>query len=116
MMITTHTDGSLRLYPVQNPERHMQIRPHDGNTKVRRAMMTFNENYVVSIGEDGTMFVTEFFKDQFMEAAESGSTAPPVLPDEPKKELGAGSLGLENKLPFHVPTTEDLADPDAYSL
>lgn len=94
----------------------MQFRPHDGNTNVRKAYMTHNENYVVSAAEDGTFYVSEIFPDEIAQAAESSSKVPPPRPEAPKKELGAGSLGLDNKLPFHVPIIEDDIDPEEYSL
>jgi hypothetical protein len=94
----------------------MKVRPHDSDSKVRKVNLTYNENYAVSVAEDGTMYVSELYPAEIIKCAESDSKVPPPIPDQPKKELGAGSLGLENKLPFHVPLKEDSADPEEYSL
>ena len=78
--------------------------------------MNHNESYVVSCAEDGTMYVSEIWGDEVLEASTTESKKQPVRSEVPKKELGAGSIGLDNKLPFHVPIIEDDVDPEEYSL
>ena len=117
-LMTTHEDGSIRVHSNKNPDKNMQFRPHDGNSVVRNAYMNHNESYVVSCAEDGTFYVSEIWPEEIMEAAElpPNTKKQPQRSEVPKKELGAGSIGLDNKLPFHVPIIDDEVDPEEYSL
>jgi hypothetical protein len=60
-IVTSHVDGSYEIRINEENEKFLKKRPHDTSTKIVKADLSYNENYVISVGTDGTMFVCELF-------------------------------------------------------
>lgn len=60
-IVTSHIDGSFEIRIHDENEKFLKKRPHDSQTKLVKADLSYNENYLISVGNDGTLFVCELF-------------------------------------------------------
>lgn len=48
-IISSHVDGSIEIRSTVEPEKYLKKRSHDAYVKVTKALLSYNENYVLSV-------------------------------------------------------------------
>ena len=92
----------------------MVVRKHDSSSKIKKVIVNPKETYIISVGEDSTMFVTELFTKEILQSAKTGIAV--KASEEPKYEMGIDVLKIDEKPPSITQLSDDVIDTTLYSL